>query len=46
MLNVPYKTIFTNGEPAGSKLIYEHYEYNTQYASDKFIRPAFDIFWL
>lgn len=46
MLNVPYKTIFTYGEPAGSRLIYEHYEYNTQYASDKFIRPAFDIFWL
>ena len=38
---VPYKTFFTNGIPAGNGEIYSKFEYDFDYTTDKFYRPAF-----
>ena len=38
---VPYKTFFTNGIPAGNGEIYSNFEYDFDYTTDKFYRPAF-----
>uniref|UniRef100_A0AB33J019 Uncharacterized protein n=2 Tax=unclassified Prevotella TaxID=2638335 RepID=A0AB33J019_9BACT len=38
---VPYKTFLTDGYPSGARWIYEQYEYNHLYTTDKFCRPAF-----
>uniref|UniRef100_A0AB33JMA5 Uncharacterized protein n=1 Tax=Prevotella sp. GTC17262 TaxID=3236797 RepID=A0AB33JMA5_9BACT len=38
---IPYKTFLTNGYPSGAKWIYEQYEYNHLYTTDKFCRPVF-----
>lgn len=38
--NLPYKTFFTNGMPSG-KMIYDMYEYDEAYQTNKFYRPAF-----
>lgn len=39
----PYKTFFSNGYPCGEFYIYEENEYNENYATDKFVRPAIDL---
>ena len=39
----PYKTFLTNGVPSGDLWIYEMYEYDYSYTSDKFVRPMFRI---
>ena len=38
---VPYKTFFTNGMPAGNGEIYNKFEYDFDYTTDKFYRSAF-----
>lgn len=38
---VPYKTFFTDGIPAGNGEIYNKFEYDFEYTTDKFYRPAF-----
>ena len=39
----PYKTFFSNGYPCGEFYIYEENEYNGNYTTDKFVRPAIDL---
>lgn len=40
----PYKTFLTNGYPSGERYIYEKYEYDLKYTSNKFYRRAFILF--
>lgn len=39
----PYKTFLTNGYPSGEEYIYERWEYDERYTSNKFYRQAIDI---
>lgn len=38
LMNVPYKTFLTNGEPAGNGDIYQKFEYDYSYTVDKFYK--------
>ena len=41
----PYKTFLSDGFPSGDRWIYDKYEYDANYTTDKLYRPVFDFVW-
>jgi len=41
----PYKTFLSEGFPSGDRWIYDKYEYDANYTTDKLYRPVFDFVW-